>query len=47
MRTYDRNDYEKLRNIRGDLYVSFEIEFPKHITSEQKERIASILGHSG
>ena len=28
---------------KGCLYILFEVEFPKHLSKEQKEKIASIL----
>ena len=35
MVTYDKKDYsDALRTQRGDLYVTFEIEFPKNLTTD-------------
>ena len=28
----------------GDLYITFEVDFPEHLSQEQKDAIAKILG---
>ena len=43
MVTYDRSDYNNENASRGDLYVSFEIEFPSKISSQHKDRIEALL----
>ena len=43
MKIYKKRDYMDECDDRGDLYVSFEIEFPKKLNNEQREKIASIL----
>lgn len=30
----------------GDLYITFEVDFPEHLSAEQKKGIAEILGGS-
>ena len=34
MKIFDKKDYMENSQKRGDMYVSFEIEFPKNLTSE-------------
>ena len=40
---FDKRDYVGNTDKRGDLYVSFEIVFPAHITADQKARIQELL----
>lgn len=43
MKVYNKKDYMEKESKRGDLYVSFEIVFPRYISNEKKEKLAKIL----
>ncbi len=43
MRIYNKKDYMEESKQRGDLYVEFEIVFPKKITTAQREKLIQIL----
>jgi DnaJ-class molecular chaperone len=44
MPVYDRFNYDpNSKPERGDLFVQFEILFPRNITQEQREKLCSIL----
>ena len=33
------------QNKKGDLYILFDVEFPSHLSKEQKEQVAQILSN--
>ena len=43
LRHYDKNDALGTNATKGKLYVSFDIQFPKTVSTEQKDQIATIL----
>ena len=38
-----KNEFNNSRLIRGDLYVKFDIVFPKELTNLQKDNLKDIL----
>ena len=45
MQIYNKNDYMEKNVKRGNLYVQFEIEFPKALNEAQRKKIAAILNN--
>jgi DnaJ-class molecular chaperone len=37
MKIFDKSDYMEKNQKRGNLYVQFEIEFPKALNSDQRK----------
>jgi DnaJ-class molecular chaperone len=45
MKIFDKSDYMDKNVKRGDLYVQFEIDFPKMLNDQQRKKIAAILNN--
>lgn len=43
MRKFDKKDHVNEGTETGDLFVTFEIEFPKSLSDDQRKRIETIL----
>lgn len=43
MKLFNKSDFMDKNKSRGDLYISFQIVFPSKISTENKERLATIL----
>jgi len=37
--------FPKFTNLKGDLYIRFDIQFPEQLSKEQKSEILAVLAH--